>query len=212
MSNIIKIKLTPEVITDFEECFDDKQKERSYLYQKVSEKINKSTGDVFLKRSCIINIQVDNKKTAKSMSFEELGFDSVEIPLDPAWVPNDLPGTMVDFEYLTGDMLYMKIMKYCRLFLIHNNKYQESVKIDFDLQLQKLKDTEDTTEEQIKNKQKGIDAIMDQLAINDANNCMEGFLYGLFAPAIFEKIEQHEKEMMDKEFKELNEPKEKPKR
>jgi len=206
MAKTIIIKLSSEIIADFQSCFDKKENEKAHLYQKITEDINKSTGDVFVKKTCNISILENGKIISKPSTLDEINFYNTEIKSDISWEPKDIAGQLEPYEYVVGTGLWDKILNYCKLFYIINKKLNESTITDFKTRLGEVKLDDKTSPDEIKKKE---DIMKNQeLQINEliTNDCLEAYLHNLFVKPIIEKIKISEKILLDKEFAELNKP------
>ncbi len=211
MAKTIILNLSPQIIADFESCFDTKQKERAYLFKQSTEKINQNTGDVFIKRHITFAILEDGKKTTQKSTLDEVNFEQTELVSNPNWNTKDIGGTLEPYQYLIGDTFWKKINNWAKLLHIINSKFNNSVIDDAEKALSQLKSDGKIPETQIKLKEEQLEKSKEEFNKNKSEECLEVYLHSLFAGVIIEKLQSSEKQMMDKEFAELNKPEEKKK-
>lgn len=208
MSKTIIIKLSPQIIAEFTSCFDKIEQERSYLYQISSKKINEQTGDVFIKKSLNLKVMKDGVVTQEETNLDEIKFDKTEIPSNKNFKTKEIAGKLEEYEYIVGDSFWIKIQNWAKLLYIQNKKYNESIIKSAEEIL-----TKDELDEKIP--EAAIKAKKDQLKKNKADykkvqkdECIELYTHTLFSNIIIDKIKAEEKMRLDKEFQELNKPKE----
>ena len=205
MSKTIPVKLSQQLIADFQDSFDKKEDERAYLYHKITEDINKKSGDVFLKRKCTKTVFKNGTQTQEMVTFDELGLDTFDIPTDDKWIPEDISGTIENYSYIVGAKLWDKITNYVKLTFLLNKIRNEST-----LEYLKSQLTDHTPDK--KPTKEDLEKLKEQISgfekLNK-NDCLEIYLHGIFAPHVISKVISNEKTILDKEFEELNKPKEK---
>jgi len=206
MAKTITIKLSPQIIADFESCFTKKVDEVSYLYKEITQQIDKSVGNVFQNKTCNIRILENGVTVSKHITLDELDFYKTEIKSNPSWVTEDIAGDLIPYEYVVGEGLWDKIYHYCVLFFIINKTFNVSVIADNNYLLEKMKLENKISLAEIKkieNIYKTQEKKLDEI-IN--NECIEAYLYNLFSKPIQDKIKINEKILLDKEFADLNKP------
>jgi len=209
MSKTVILNLSAQIIADFESCFDTKQKERAHLYQYVTQKLNTEVVDVFIKRNFSIKLIEDGKQIMKPFTLDEINFEQTELVSNPDWNNKDIAGQLEPYHYIVGDTLWKKINDWAKLMYIANFKYNDSVIDEVEKALSKLISDKKTPEAQIKLKKDNIEKTKGELIKNQSNECIESYTYNLFINGVIEKIQSSEKDMLDKEFAELNKPEEK---
>ncbi len=209
MAKTIIVKLSPQIIAEFESCYDKKEQERSYLYQNSSKKINEQTGDVFIKKSLNLRVMKDGAITTEETNLDELKFEKIEIPSNPNFKAKDIAGKLEEYEIIVGDSFYIKIANWAKLMYIQNKNYNKSIIENAEEILSKDEINPKITEAAIKAKKDQLKKNKDEFKKLQKEECLEVYTQTLYSNIIIDKIKAEEKVRLDKEFKELNKPKEK---
>lgn len=206
MAKTIIIKLSSQIIADFESCFDKKQDEKSYLYQEITKTINKSMMDILQKKTCIVRVLENNVEIKKHVTLDEINFYKTEIKSNMLWETKDIAGELVPYEYVVGTGLWDKITNCVKLLFITNKLFNDSVITNLNIDLEKLKLDNKINIQQVKKKEDIIKIQISQIneLIND--DCLEAYLHNIITNPILEKIKITEQILLDKEFEELNKP------
>ncbi len=212
MAKTLSIELSPSIIADFETCFEKKEDERAFIYKQITGKINEAVGDVFQKRTCQIITLENGQRVKKSSTLDEINFEKTELPSNVQWKTEDIAGKLSPYEYLVGATLLDKITNYCKLFYITNKIFNESIIQDSKNAFTELKLKNGISAKVIKTKEDEIKEMEVQVEKSISEDCFEGYVYSLILTPILAKIKAKEQEILDKEFAELNKPKEPNKR
>ena len=207
MAKTIHFKLSPQIIADFESCFDKKEDERAYLYQNSTKTINEGIGDVFIKKTVNLKLVKDNIAIIKSSTLDEINFDGTELKSNPEWETKEIAGKLEPFEYVIGDSFWNKINNWIKLSSILNRKFNESLVENDKKILAELKSDVNANPTLIKQKEDAL--IKSEEKANDlvSEECIESYVFSLFSGIIINKIKTEEQERLDKEFEEINKPK-----
>lgn len=208
MSKTIIVKLSPQIIAEFVSSFDKIEQERSYLYQTSSKKINDQIGDVFIKKSLNLKIMKDGVQTFVESNLDEINFDKTEIPSNPNFKAKDIAGKIEEYECIVGDSFYLKILNWAKLFYIQNMKFNKSVIKNAEEILAKDESDPKIPEAAIKAKKDQLKQNKDDYKKVQKEECVEIYTQSLYSNIIIDKIKVTEKIRLDKEFQELNKPKE----
>lgn len=208
MAKTIILKLSPQIIADFQSCFDNPQDERKYLYENTAQKINQETGDVFIKRNITVTTLQNGKKTTKPSTLDEIYFEKTELPSNVQWETKDIGGKLDSYEYMVGDSFWTKITNWSKLNFILNKTYNLSVITDSQNIMNKLKSDGKMPDSQLKLQQDNVTQAKITMEENMASECIEAYAHNLFSGIIINKIKSSEQVLQDKEFEELNKPKE----
>jgi len=200
----IILKLSSSIIADFQSCFDTKQKEREYLYQNITAKINENIGDVFIKKQLNVRVIENGQQIQKKTTLDEINFEKTDIPSNHSWESKDIEGKIEPYEYMVGDSFWNKIYNWSKLNHIINRKFNESLIDHNQKMLSKSISKGKTSEEQIKTQQENLNKSQKELKKSMNDECLESYTHLLFTGVIFEKIKSSEQELLDKEFAELN--------
>lgn len=211
MAKTITLKLSPQIIADFQSCFQNPQEERKHLYDNSSQRINRETGEVFLKRTLKVRTLENTKEKITESTLDEIDFEKTEIPSNVQWEPKDIAGKLESYEYLVGDSFWTKITKWSKLNYILNKKFNLSLLEDAQKTIDGMKSEGKMPQSQIKLQQEQIDKNKISLEKNISAECIEAYTHSLFSGIILEKIKASAQQLQDKEFVELNKPEEKPK-
>lgn len=209
MAKTIIVKLSPQIIAEFISCFPKKEEERSYLYQNSSKKINEQTGDVFIKKSLNLKVMKDGAITNEKTNLDDIKFDKIEIPSNPKFKVDDISGKLEEYEVIVGDSFYIKIVNWSKLLFIQNKNYNKSIIENAEEILAKDEIDPKTPEAAIKAKKEQLKKNKDEFKKVQKQECIEIYTQTLFATIIIDKIKAEEKVTLDKEFQDLNKPKEK---
>lgn len=207
MAKTICFKLSPQIIADFESCFDKKEDERAYLYQNSTKTINEGIGDAFIKKTINLKLVKDNKAIIKPSTFDEINFDGTDLKSNPEWETKEIAGKLEPFEYVIGDSFWNKINNWIKLSSILNRKFNESLVENDKKILADLKSDANANPTLIKQKEDAL--IKSEEKVNDliSEECIESYVFSLFSGIIINKIKTEEQERLDKEFEEINKPK-----
>lgn len=210
MAKTIILKLSPQIIADFQSSFDTPQDERKHLYDNTTERINKETGDVFIKRTINIKTIKNGQDTIIKSTLDEIDFEKTDVPSNIQWETKDIGGNLEPYEYLVGDSFWAKITNWSKLNYILNKKFNLSLLEDIQKTIDGLKSDGKTPESLIKLKQEQVDKSKIAIEKNMATECIEAYTHTLFSGIIIDKIKSSEQQLQDKEFAELNKPQQKP--
>lgn len=204
MAKTITLKISPQIIADFQSCFNKKEDEKSYLYQEIIKTINESVGNVFVNKMCSVNVIENGKKIKKFITLDEINFYKIEIKSNVSWETKDIAGELVSYEYVVGDNLWDKINNYAKLFFITNKIHNESIITDLNTSFEKLKLDNKMTIQQIKKTEDIIKTQESQMSELVTQDCLEAYIHTLITKPMFDKIIVSQNIILDKEFKELN--------
>jgi len=204
VAKTITLHLSPQIIVDFQSCFDNPQNERKHLYDTATQRINQETGEVFIKKTLNVTTMENGKKIENSTTLDEIEFEKTEIPTNTQWVTKDLSGKLEPYEYLIGDSFWIKITNWSKLNYILNNKYNTSMIKDAQSIVDKLKTDGKMPESQLKRQQEQIDTAKQIIEKKMTTDCIEAYVHILFSGIIIEKIKASQQQLQDKEFAELN--------
>jgi len=207
LAKTLIIKLSSQIIADFQSCFDKKEDERSYLYKNSTQKINEGVGDAFIKKKTNLRLMKDGKTIIKSSTLDEINFDSVELSSNPEWRSEDIAGELEPFEYIAGAAFWEKISNWAKLASISNQKFNESLIVYLKKSLSDLKSNGNIDENIIKHNEDLLSENEEKITKFENKNCIESYVYSIFSQIIINKIKSKEQEILDKEFAELNKPK-----
>jgi len=210
LAKTIILKLSSDIITDFQTCFPKKEDERAYLYQNSTKKINEGIGDVFIKKTVNLRLIKDNKPIVVPSTLAEINFDTVELTSNLEWEPKDIAGNLEPFECIIGGTFWDKICRWAKLSSILNGKFNASVLENNKKVLSDLRSDGKVDPNQIKQKENEIDKSEKDILKFSEEECIESYIHGLFSEIIIDKIKAAEQEILDKEFEELNKPSEEP--
>ena len=206
MAKFIFLNLSPQIKADFESCFETKEKERAYLYQKATKKVNDQLGDAFIKRKIVLRLIEGGKQITKDATLDEIDFEKSELPSHPEWVTKDIGGKLEPYEYLIGDAFWQKICNWAKLMYILNVKYNTSMIADTQRMVEELKSDGKIPEAQIRLQEERLEKSKQEMEKGAANECIELYTHNLLGSIIFEKIQANEQAILDKEQAELNKP------
>jgi len=208
VAKTITLHLSPQIIVDFQSCFDNPQSERKHLYDTATQRINQETGEVFIKKTLEVTTIENGKKTNTSTTLDEIEFEKTEIPTNPQWITKEISGKLEEYEYLIGDSFWIKITNWSKLNYILNHKYNTSMIKDAQSIVDKLKTDGKMPDSQIKRQQEQIDTANQIIEKKMTTDCIEAYVHILFSGVIIEKIKSSQQQLQDKEFAELNKVKE----
>lgn len=206
MAKTIILKLSPQIIADFQSCFDTPQAEKKHLYDNTTQRINNETGDVFIKRTINVKTIQNGKDTIKKSTLDEIDFEKTDVPSNVSWETKDIGGKLEPYEYLVGDSFWAKITNWSKLNYILNKKFNLSLLEDAQKTIDGLKSDGKMPQSQIKLKQEQMDKSKTAIEKNMATECIEAYTHTLFSGIIIDKIKSSEQQLQDKEFAELNKP------
>jgi len=206
MAKTITLKLSSQIIADFESCFDKKADEKSYLYQEITKTLNKSMLDILQKKTCIVRVIENNVETKKRVTLDEIDFYTTEIKSNVSWETKDIAGELVSYEYVVGTGLWDKITNCVKLLFITNKIFNDSAITNLNITLEKLKLDDKINIQQVKKKEDVIKMQISQINESIDEDCLEAYLHSIIVKPILEKIKISEQILLDKEFKELNKP------
>jgi len=203
VAKTIQVFLSPEIIADFESCFETPKLQRTYLYEKVTQGINSGTGDVFQTKTCNLSLIENGKRISKSTSLDDIGFYSTEIPTNPEWRTKNIAGDLVPFEFIVGASLWDKINNFCKLNYILNIKFNDSVVSDAKSAFDELKSKGKATPQELKQKEESIKDMKKALKDTQDELYLESSIYAMFAKPILDKNKEAENTLLVKEEAEL---------
>ncbi len=206
MAKTILLNLTSEMISDFQTCFPKKEDERAHLYQNSTKKINEGIGDVFIKKTVNLRLIKNSKPIVEESTLDKIGFDTVELVLNPEWKPKDIAGTLEPFECVIGSTFWDKICRWAKLSSILNRKFNDSVLENNKKVLSDLKSDGKSDPTQIKQKEEQVSESEKKINKFRDEECLESYIHSLFTEIIVDKIKAAEQEILDKEFEEINNP------
>lgn len=207
MAKTILLKLTSEIIADFESSFSKPEEKRSYLYQHATKKINDGIADVFIKKTLNLRLIKDSKPIVKQTTLAEINFDKVELVSNLEWESKDIAGSLESFEYVLGDAFWDKILQWAKLSSILNRKFNDSVLENNEQLLSNLKLDVQSNPNEIKQKESQVSKSKEDIETFRKEECIESYMHSLFFEIIITKIKSEEQQRLDKEFAELNKPK-----
>lgn len=206
MAKTITLHLSPQIIADFQSCFENPQEESKYLYDNATQRINKETGDVFIKRNLNITTLQNGQKITKQSSLDEINFEKIEIPTNPQWATKELGGNLESYEYMVGDSFWTKITNWIKLNYILNKTFNLSLIKDTQNIINNLSSDGKMPKSQILLQQDKVDKTKITIEKNMSTECGEAYTHTLFSSIIIDKIKSSEQQLQDKEFAELNKP------
>lgn len=206
MAKTILLNLTSEMISDFQTCFPKKEDERAHLYQNSTKKINEQIGDIFIKKTLNLNLIKNSKPITEQTTLAEINFDGTELVSNPEWKPKDIAGDLEPFECVIGGMFWDKICRWARLSSILNKKFNDSVFENNRKILSDLRSDGKSDPTLIKQKEEEVSKGEEKMNEFKDEECLESYIHSLFTEIIVDKIKASEREILDKEFEEVNNP------
>ena len=107
------------MIADFKSTFEGNSDELSYIYKNFKDKLDNKYKNIFSSRQIQISQKLPNGETVLPVSnpitFEELEFDTKEIPSNKEWKPTTISGEFVNYKWVVGNILSDMVSNVCKI-------------------------------------------------------------------------------------------------
>lgn len=200
MATKIILKLSSEIITDFQACFPTKQEERRYLYQKASKKTNETLGEILKTKKVFLQITKNGVAEELDFTLDELNYYNYEIPSDDNWKPKEIYGELENYEILLTDSSVLKINNSQKIQFLTQNKINESNIEENEKLVNESKNDSAISEKRLENMIKASKKSKEIAKEAKEKITKQSLHFAIFFRIIMDKIQEVQKKEEDEEF------------